>query len=106
MAFDREKLVTNWIWTPDWEIGDDHEARVVYFRKEVELTNTIPASKKIRITADSRYKLYVNGLFVTEGPQKALDTKEWYVDTAELAPYLMTGKIRMEMLYKQSIVHF
>ena len=92
MAFDREKLVTNWIWTSDWQIGDDHEARVVYFRKEAELTGTLPASKKIRITADSRYKLYVNGLFVTEGPQKALDTKEWYVDTAELAPYLMPGR--------------
>ena len=92
MAFDREKLVTNWIWTPDWQIEDDHEARVVYFRKEIELTDTLPTSKKIRITADSRYKLYVNGLFVTEGPQKALDTREWYVDTAELAPYLMPGR--------------
>ena len=92
MAFDREKLVTNWIWTPDWQIEDDHEARVVYFRKEIVLTDTLPTSKKIRITADSRYKLYVNGLFVTEGPQKALDTKEWYVDTTELAPYLMPGR--------------
>ena len=50
MAFDREKLVTNWIWTPDWQIEDDHEARVVYFRKEIELTDTLLTSKKIRIT--------------------------------------------------------
>lgn len=66
MAFDREKLVTNWIWIPDWQIEDEHEARVVYFRKEIELTEILPTSKKIRITADSRYKLYVNGLFLTE----------------------------------------
>ena len=50
MAFDREKLVTNWIWTSDWQIGDDHEARVVYFRKEAELTGTLPASKKISMS--------------------------------------------------------
>lgn len=91
MAFDRNKLFTNWIWTPDWGIGDDHEARVVYFRKEINLTD-LPEHKEIRITADSRYKLYVNGEFVGEGPQKALDTREWYVDTADLIPYLNTGK--------------
>ena len=89
---DQEKLFTNWIWTTDWGTEDDNTARVVYFRKEIEIGNgEVPASKEIKITADSRYKLYVNGKFVREGPQKALDKKEWFVDTAEIAPFLTVG---------------
>ena len=92
MAFDKERLFTNWIWTPDWSMEDDHEARIVYFRKEIHVdAHKKPERKEIRITADSRYKLYVNGSFLREGPQKALDTREWFVDTADIAPYLVSG---------------
>ena len=87
---DISRFMTNWIWTPDWTAQDDQEPHIVYFRKRFSL-DTVPASKLIRISADSRYKLYVNGIFVQEGPQKALSLKEWYVDTAELAPYLREG---------------
>ena len=87
---DRNLFLTNWIWTPDWTAEDEQETRIVYFRKSFRL-ETPPASRKIRITADSRYKLYVNGRFVQKGPQKALDLKEWFIDTAELAPFLQPG---------------
>ena len=53
--------------------------------------DALPAKKEIKITADSRYKLYINGKFVQEGPQKPLDQKEWFVDTANAAPYLVPG---------------
>ena len=76
MAFDKERLLTNWIWTPDWSMEDDHEARIVYFRKEIDVdARKKPERREIRITADSRYKLYVNGSFLRDGPQKALDTR-------------------------------
>lgn len=92
MNLDQEKFFTNLIWTTDWATEDDNSARVVYFRKEIEIEDgKVPASKEIKITADSRYKLYVNGGFVREGPQKALDRKEWFVDTAEIAPFLTMG---------------
>ena len=87
---DMSRLFTDWIWTPDWTAEDDRVPRIVYFRKEWEM-KAVPSSLCIRITADSRYKLYVNGVFVQKGPQKAVNLKEWYVDTADLAPYLVAG---------------
>ncbi len=84
-------FLTNWIWTPDWTAEDMLDTRIVYFRKSFSLEE-LPASRQIRITADSRYKLYVNGRFVQKGPQKALDLKEWFVDTAELASFLQVGQ--------------
>lgn len=88
---DKNFLQTNWIWLPTWTPEDDSDARIVYFRKEILLESPLPSQKKIRITADSRYKLYINGQFVQEGPQKPLDTKEWFVDTADVTPYLVPG---------------
>ena len=81
---DLNRLTTNWIWLPEWTPEDYGDARIVYFRKELTVSK-LPDSKRIRISADSRYKLYVNGRFVQEGPQKALNLQEWYVDEAELA---------------------
>ena len=84
---------TNWVWTPDWQAEDDRRAEIVYFRRKMDLeARKVPASLRIRISADSHYKLYVNGIFVQDGPQKAMDLKEWFVDEAELAPYLKGGQ--------------
>ena len=88
---DMSLFMTNWVWTPDWTAEDDKAPRIVYFRRAFTLKEA-PASRKIRISADSRYKLYLNGSFVQKGPQKALDLKEWFVDTAELAPFLKEGE--------------
>lgn len=85
-------LATNWIWTPDWTEHDKSQARIVYFRKAFEIADdAMKAPCRIRISADSRYKLYVNGIFVQDGPQKALDLKEWFVDEADLTDYLQSG---------------
>ena len=54
--------------------------------------DALPAKKEIKITADSRYMLYINEKFVQEGLQKSLDQKEWFVDTANAAPYLVPGQ--------------
>ena len=88
---DMNRLRTNWIWLPNWIPENDSDARIVYFRKEMMVDDALPAKKAIKITADSRYKLYINGKFVQEGPQKPLDQKEWFVDTANAAPYLVPG---------------
>jgi len=94
------RLRTNWIWLPNWIPEDDSDARIVYFRKKMMVDDALPAKKEIKITADSRYKLYINGKFVQEGPQKPLDQKEWFVDTANAAPYLVPGAnvVAVEML--------
>ena len=87
------RLRTNWIWLPNWIPEDDSDACIVYFRKEMMVDDALPAKKEIKITADSRYKLYINGKFVQEGPQKPLDQKEWFVDTANaVRPTLCRGQ--------------
>lgn len=96
-----DMLKTNWIWTPDWTTEDDSDVRIIYFRKNFEIAEeNLTKSDTIRISADSRYKLYVNGTFVQEGPQKALDIKSWFVDSADIAPFLHAGKnaIAVEVL--------
>ncbi len=80
---------TNWIWTPEWTGQWDENPAFVYFRKTFEWSGEVPVN--IDISADSRYKLYVNGSFVHCGPRKG-DAKVWYCDTLDIAPYLVNGK--------------
>ena len=81
---------THWIWMPEWQELVSDKARLVRFRKNLKL-ETQPESVKIRISADTRYKLYVNGEFVEFGPAKG-DQRIWYVDTVEIAPWLHAGE--------------
>ena len=64
-----EEMKTNWIWTPSWSDVDADKARVVFFRSMLEQNQT-PRSLPVRITADTRYKLYVNGKLAQFGPSK------------------------------------
>ncbi|GAB2686295.1 hypothetical protein GCM10027037_05190 [Mucilaginibacter koreensis] len=69
--------------------GGDHYG-VYYFRKQVKLP-TKPASFKIYVSADNRYKLYVNGKLVSLGPARG-DNFYWNYETVDIAPYLAAGK--------------
>lgn len=90
MNLEPSMLLSNFIWLNDWTTKDDEDARIVYFRKNFKM-EAIPEHFNIQITADSRYKLYINGSFVQEGPAKG-DDQDWYVDTAELANFLKVGE--------------
>lgn len=79
----------NWIWIPDWKAEDKEIARVVYFRRTVTL-HEVPSEFIIHISADSRYKLYINKELVEIGPSKG-DRWIWYYDTIDIAPYLKKG---------------
>lgn len=81
---------TDWIWTSDWGLTDMAVPRLVYFRKEIIITE-VPEKAEIRISADTKYKLYVNGCFVEIGPSKG-DLEVWFVDTVDIGPYLQSGK--------------
>lgn len=90
---DLTRFITNWIWTPDWTIEDQNEARIVCFRKQFVLdADKLPNHWQIRISADSRYKLRINGVFVQEGPQKPASLAQWPVDTVDISPYLHDGE--------------
>ena len=94
-------LRTDFVWTPDWQAEDDTHPRIVYFRKSLRLREEdVEEFGGLRISADSRYKLYINGRFIQEGPQKALDLTQWYVDSVDLTKMLLPGEnvIAVEVL--------
>lgn len=94
-------LRTDFVWTPDWQAEDDTYPRIVYFRKSLRLREEdVEEFGGLRISADSRYKLYINGRFIQEGPQKALDLTQWYVDSVDLTKMLLPGEnvIAVEVL--------
>lgn len=63
---------------------------VYLFRKTFELS-TRPASFPVHVTADNRYRLFVNGVPVARGPARG-DPMHWRYDTLDLAPHLRPGR--------------
>lgn len=79
----------NWIWTKDWGQEDDSTPQLVLFRKQIKVEQDLQ-SAKFKITADSRYKLWVNGQLVEVGPLKGT-ANQWYFDIVNLKEYLHKG---------------
>lgn len=76
-----------WISVP----GSDPSGYGIYlFRKTVELEAPSP-SFPVYVTADNRYKLYVNGELVSLGPARG-DLNHWSFEVIDIAPYLRKGK--------------
>jgi alpha-L-rhamnosidase len=63
---------------------------VLKFRKSFDLPNK-PASFVVHVSADNRYKLYVNGTLVSLGPARG-DLTHWNYETVDIAQYLNAGK--------------
>ena len=66
-----------------------HEYAVQYFRKEISLS-VKPESFIIHVSADNRYKLYVNGSLVSLGPARS-EIYHWQYETVDIAPFLKQG---------------
>jgi alpha-L-rhamnosidase len=80
-------------WNAQWIAapGDNGISYGVFcFRKNIDL-KVKPASFVVHVSADNRYKLYVNGTLVSLGPARG-DTYYWNYETIDLAPYLSAGK--------------
>jgi len=75
-----------WITNPDVSLND---YAVVLFRKTFKL-NAKPEKFIVHVSADNRYRLYVNGEFVCFGPQFS-DARHWRYETVDIAPYLIKG---------------
>ncbi|MDD4515117.1 alpha-L-rhamnosidase C-terminal domain-containing protein [Massilibacteroides sp.] len=63
---------------------------VYHFRKNIELEEK-PNSFVVHVSADNRYKLYVNGTEVSAGPARG-DIYNWNFETIDIAPWLKSGK--------------
>lgn len=62
---------------------------VFHFRKTFELA-TKPVSFVVHVSADNRYRLYVNGHYICNGPARE-DRLHWSYETVDIAPYLQEG---------------
>jgi alpha-L-rhamnosidase len=80
-------------WNADWVASPNDAGTaygIYYYRKSIDLAAR-PVSFIIHVSADNRYKLYVNGTLVSLGPARG-DTYFWNYETVDLAPYLTAGK--------------
>jgi alpha-L-rhamnosidase len=63
---------------------------IYHFRKTFELEE-VAKDFVINISADNRYKLFVNGQEIAKGPARG-DINHWYFETLNISSYLHNGK--------------
>ncbi len=81
------------VWSAKWIMvpqTNPNAYGVYVFRKQFDL-NTVSASFPIYVSADNRYKLFVNNKLVGLGPAKG-DIAHWNYDIIDIVPYLKQGK--------------
>jgi alpha-L-rhamnosidase len=80
-------------WKAIWITVPDEPAKqygVYHFRKSFDLTSK-PASFVVNVSADNRYKLYVNDNLVSLGPARG-DMYHWNFETVDISKFLVAGK--------------
>ncbi len=101
---DYKEAQGSWIWIRDWTDTDRENGRIVYFTKILKYDSDeigADGAYRINITADCRYKLYVNGELVQYGPAKG-DHKVHFLDTVDIGAYLHTGSNRLDV----AVLHY
>ncbi|MEN9895083.1 MAG: hypothetical protein RIR97_935 [Pseudomonadota bacterium] len=90
-------------------IGSDHafdlQETYLNFRRDI-VFESVPQSAKLIITADSRYRLWVNGHYVCRGPARSWPQAQ-QMDEVEIAPCLVSGVNRIAVqVYCPGYSHF
>ena len=90
-AWSQRPEYNNGRWSAQWITSPDADADygVYFFRKTLTLSEK-PEQFIVHVSADNRYKLYVNGSQVALGPAKG-DSRNWSFDTVDIAPWLLAG---------------
>jgi hypothetical protein len=83
----------SWIWNPDWNdnASSTSAGGFVDFRKTLDITDIPDKPLKIQISADTRYKLWINSQLVHTGPVKG-DAQEWFFDELDIQSFLRKGE--------------
>ena len=79
-------------WTAQWVTCPNVPQRdygVYHFRKNITLSEK-PQKFIVHISADNRYRFFVNGKPICYGPARG-DLYNWYYETLDLAPFLEKG---------------
>jgi alpha-L-rhamnosidase len=79
-----------WITHPDVQMADVRKPVALQFRRDFDFKRA-PARMQVRVSADNRYVLFVNGQRVDAGPSRG-DLAHWRYRLIDLAPYLRSGK--------------
>ena len=80
-------------WSAQWithPTASTLDYNVFLFRRDFDLA-VIPKTFIIYVSADNRYKLFVNGKKVSMGPARG-DINHWRYETIDIAKYLQAGK--------------
>jgi alpha-L-rhamnosidase len=80
-------------WTASWithPTAPLREPIVLHFRRILTLTS-VPASYRVRVSADNRFILYVNGNRIGDGPARG-DLTHWRYEIFDLATQLHAGQ--------------
>jgi alpha-L-rhamnosidase len=93
-------LKGNFIWAPAEKRQINSENETYLFRKRFHCSST-STEFVVRISADSRYRLYCNGRSITSGPCKG-SRFTTYVDVVDLSTYLREG----ENIIAVKILHY
>ena len=83
----RQFWPAQWIAPPNASL---HEYGVFHFRRTFVLEE-VPSEFVIHVSADNRYRLFVNGKPVCFGPSRC-DLQHWRYESVDIAPFLITGK--------------
>ena len=87
-----QSITNRGTWTASWITCPDvalREYGVFHFRKTVNLP-AVPSKFIVHVTADNRYRLFVNGKPVASGPARG-DLYNWYYESIDIAPQLVSG---------------
>ena len=87
-----QSITSRGTWTASWITCPDvaqREYGVFHFRKTVNLP-AVPSKFIVHVTADNRYRLFVNGTPVASGPARG-DLYNWYYESIDIAPQLVSG---------------
>jgi alpha-L-rhamnosidase len=83
----RDQWDAEWVAVPG---AGENTPGLYLFRKAITLESA-PEKFEVRVSADNRYKLYINGTLVSLGPALG-DIEHWNYETVDLAPYLKRGE--------------
>lgn len=67
-----------------------HTAGLFQFKKNFTV-NSVPEKAEVKLSADTKYRLYINNKFVQVGPAKRSEFHSFY-DTIDLLPYIKEGE--------------
>lgn len=79
-----------WIWIKDFD-DSVNPGKFLLFRKTFNLDRVPLGDHFVCVSADTRYRMLVNGKRTAFGPCKSY-LERWYYETKDISPYLVAGK--------------